>query len=79
VLLRIGMKYHPMLLAIVLVAGPAIARDAQPAPSPTPSDREIIQPARAKAAAQTAAEDKARPWDRDADGKRPWERKLPAK
>jgi hypothetical protein len=42
------------------------------------TDRERIKLNRANDAAESNGGKATRPWDRDADGKRPWEKKLPS-
>ncbi|QPF81910.1 hypothetical protein IC762_19120 [Bradyrhizobium genosp. L] len=66
------------LIIVLLTVCPVAAQTAQPSPTP-PTDRERVQADRAKAAADEKTAPSARPWDRDANGKRPWERATPAK
>jgi hypothetical protein len=63
------------IIAIVLLSTfPVLAQIDSSPPTPPLTDREQIQADRARAVAQERADPLARPWDRDAVGKRPWER-----
>ena len=67
-----------LVFAIVVcgVATPASAAekaDDSIVPTPPMSDRERITADRAKANAEMKTQSSARPWDRDANGKRPWD------
>lgn len=68
-----------LLIIALLATSPVAAQTAQPSPKPLLTDREQIQADRAKAAAVEKSDPAARPWDRDADGKRPWEKTGPSK
>lgn len=63
-------------LAIILLTALPVLAQAEQSPAKLPlSDREQVRSDRAKAAEEEKNSTTARPWDRDADGKRPWERK----
>ena len=56
-----------------LIVTPVLAQTKPPAPAAPASGREQIRADRAKAAEDEKNGPTARPWDRNADGKRPWE------
>jgi hypothetical protein len=60
------------------VAPPIDAPPINAPPINALSDRDRIKNDRAKAAAEEKNSSTARPWDRDANGKRPWDVALPA-
>ena len=64
-------------IAALLAMAPALAQTGVPSTPAKPalSDREQVKADRAKAAEDEKGTTTARPWDRDADGRRPWERK----
>ena len=62
-----------LILAMLLIATPALAQPEPLAPKAPLTDRERVQADRAQAATQEKDAPTARPWDRGADGKRPWE------
>ena len=62
------------LAVILLTTLPVLAQTEQPTKTLPLSDREQVKSDRAKAAEEEKNSTTARPWDRDADGKRPWER-----
>jgi hypothetical protein len=67
------MKYlHALMILTLFVAAPAHSQSDLRF-DPKLSDRENIKAERAKAVAEQAKSDRARPWDRDKNGKRPWE------
>jgi len=66
------------IIALLTVA-PAMAQTGVPATKPLVSDREQVKADRAKAAEDDKGATTARPWDRDANGKRPWEERKPEK
>jgi hypothetical protein len=72
-----GMK--KFILAMLLIATPALAQPEPPAAKAPLTDRERVQADRAQAATQEKDAPTARPWDRGADGKRPWDRGAQAK
>ncbi|MGL9616764.1 hypothetical protein QRQ56_02075 [Bradyrhizobium sp. U531] len=63
------------LAVVLLTTLPAFAQTEQPTGKLPLSDREQVKSDRAKAAEEEKSSTAARPWDRDAEGKRPWERK----
>lgn len=63
------------LAIILLTTLPGLAQAEQPTGKLPLSDREQVKSDRARAAEEEKSATTARPWDRDADGKRPWERK----
>lgn len=73
------MKYLQFMLVFAMalggVATPASAAEKADDSALTPpmSDRERIAADRAKANAEMKTQSTARPWDRDANGKRPWD------
>jgi hypothetical protein len=64
---------HALMILTLSVATPAYSQS-----DPKLSDRENIKAERAKAVAEEAKSDPARPWDRDKNGKRPWEVVTPS-
>jgi hypothetical protein len=71
------MKFpHLVVMLALFAAAPAHSQSGLRF-DPNLSDRENIKAQRAKARAEEAKSDPARPWDRDKDGKRPWERVTP--
>jgi len=64
-----------LIIVALLTMAPALAQTGVPSAKPLLSDREQVKADRAKAAEDDKAATTARPWDRDADGRRPWERK----
>ncbi len=64
------------LAIILLTTLPVLAQAEQPTVKLPLSDREQVKSDRAKAAEEEKNATTARPWARDADGKRPWERKY---
>lgn len=71
VLKRVMSKF---IIVAILTMAPALAQTGAPSEPPL-TDREQVKADRARAAEDEKAAPIARPWDRDADGKRPWERK----
>ena len=71
------MRFRTLALVAVLslLASAARSEDkVEPAtPKPEMSTRERIVTDRAKADAEIKEQGSARPWDRDASGKRPWD------
>jgi hypothetical protein len=62
-----------LLVTLLAVCTSAQGQVAAPVPKDPPSIREQIQTDRARAKAEDENGPKARPWDRDHDGKRPWD------
>ncbi|PIT04662.1 hypothetical protein TSA1_30865 [Bradyrhizobium nitroreducens] len=62
------------LIAALLAISPVAAQTSEAQPKPSLTDREQVQADRAKAAVEERNAPTARPWDRDASGKRPWEK-----
>lgn len=75
--LKPGMTKLIISIVALLTMAPVLAQTGVPSPSAKPplSDREQVKANRAKAAEDEKAATTARPWDRDANGRRPWERK----
>jgi hypothetical protein len=65
------------IIVALLIVTPVFAQTQPPAPVAPAAHREQIRADRAKAAEDEKNGSTARPWARDADGKRPWEK--PAK
>lgn len=61
---------HALLLAVIFAATPAAAQQTDQRFDPKLSDRENIKALRAKALADEAKEDTARPWDKERAAKR---------
>ncbi|MDA9406017.1 hypothetical protein XH80_04395 [Bradyrhizobium sp. CCBAU 45384] len=61
-------------IVALLTMAPALAQTGVPSTKPPLTDREQVKADRAKAAEDDKAATTARPWDRDAYGRRPWER-----
>ncbi len=64
------------VIIALLTISPVLAQTPQPSAKLPLTDREQIQADRAKAAAEEEREPTARPWDRNADGKRPWDQPV---